>query len=94
MLSDIDRCIDVMSQLKALKINLSIDDFGTGYSSLNYLKRLPIDILKIERTFVDECTISLEDGQRVSTIINLAKNLDIKTVAEYVEKLEQFNYLQ
>ena len=93
LVSDIERCIAVMSELKALNINLSIDDFGTGYSSLNYLKRLPIDILKIDRSFVDECTTSVEDGQIVSTIINLAQNLDIKTVAEGVESPEQFDYL-
>ena len=93
LLSDIDRCIKVMTELKALNINLSIDDFGTGYSSLNYLKRLPIDVLKIDRSFVDECTTSVEDGQIVSTIINLANNLDLRIVAEGVETQQQFDYL-
>lgn len=93
LMTDIEQCIAVMSELKALNIQLSIDDFGTGYSSLNYLKRLPIDVLKIDRSFVDECASSIEDGQIVTTIINLAKNLDLKTVAEGVETLDQVNFL-
>jgi Amt family ammonium transporter len=93
LLTDIERCIAVMTELKSLNISLSIDDFGTGYSSLNYLKRLPIDILKIDRSFVEECDTLKEDGQIVTTIISLAHNLELKTIAEGVETLEQFNYL-
>ncbi|KXI29102.1 ammonium transporter [Paraglaciecola hydrolytica] len=94
LLSDIEQCIAVMFEFKKLNITLSIDDFGTGYSSLNYLKRLPIDILKIDRSFVDECTTSVEDGQIVTTIINLAQNLGLRTVAEGVEIEEQFEFLE
>jgi Amt family ammonium transporter len=93
LLTDIERGIAVMTELKALNISLSIDDFGTGYSSLNYLKRLPMDILKIDRSFVEECNTLKEDGQIVSTIISLAHNLELKTIAEGVETLGQFNYL-
>jgi Amt family ammonium transporter len=93
LLTDFERCIAVMTELKTLKINLSIDDFGTGYSSLNYLKRLPINILKIDRSFVEQCDTLKEDGQIVSTIISLAHNLELKTIAEGVETLGQFNYL-
>jgi Amt family ammonium transporter len=93
LLTDIERCIAVMTELKALNISLSIDDFGTGYSSLNYLKRLPIDILKIDRSFVEECDTLKEDGQIVSTIIDLAHNLELTTIAEGVETIEQFNFL-
>jgi Amt family ammonium transporter len=82
-----------MSELKDLGITISIDDFGTGYSSLNYLKRLPIDVLKIDRSFVDECSSVQEDGKICSTIINLADNLDLSTVAEGVENKEQLDFL-
>ncbi len=94
LLSDIDRCIEVMSELKALNVRISVDDFGTGYSSLNYLKKLPIDILKIDRSFVEECDVIEEDGQICATIINLAKNLELTTVAEGVETRSQFEFLE
>ncbi|WP_432453928.1 ammonium transporter [Agarivorans sp. QJM3NY_29] len=93
LLTDIERCIEVMSALKKLNIQISVDDFGTGYSSLNYLKRLPIDVLKIDRSFVDECASTVEDGQICSTIINLANNLDLSTVAEGVETESQLAFL-
>lgn len=93
LVTDIERCIAVMSELKDLGITISIDDFGTGYSSLNYLKRLPIDVLKIDRSFVDECSSVQEDGKICSTIINLADNLDLSTVAEGVENKEQLDFL-
>jgi Amt family ammonium transporter len=93
LLTDIERCIEVMSLIKALKIKISIDDFGTGYSSLNYLKRLPIDVLKIDRSFIDECASTVEDGQICATIISLASNLDLSTVAEGVETQEQLDFL-
>jgi Amt family ammonium transporter len=93
LLTDIERCIEVMSDLKSLGIQISVDDFGTGYSSLNYLKRLPIDVLKIDKSFVDECATSVEDGQICATIINLAKNLGLSTVAEGVETQVQLDFL-
>ncbi|ABM04366.1 ammonium transporter [Psychromonas ingrahamii 37] len=93
LLTDVDRCIEVMSDLKSLGIKISIDDFGTGYSSLSYLKRLPIDVLKIDKSFVDDCAISLEDGEICATIINLAINLELTTVAEGVETQEQLDFL-
>ncbi|MDN4501831.1 ammonium transporter [Alteromonadaceae bacterium BrNp21-10] len=94
LLTDIEHCIEAMSALKKLNITLSIDDFGTGYSSLNYLKRLPIDVLKIDRSFVDECANTVEDGQICTTIISLAQNLGLKAVAEGVETLAQLQFLQ
>ncbi|MFT6925869.1 MAG: Amt family ammonium transporter [Psychromonas sp.] len=93
LLTDIDRCIEVMSDLKSLGIKISIDDFGTGYSSLTYLKRLPIDVLKIDKSFVDECATSSEDGKICATIINLAINLELTTVAEGVETQAQLDFL-
>lgn len=93
LIQDIERCIEVMEELKRLEISISIDDFGTGYSSLNYLKRLPIDILKIDQSFVDECASKEEDGEICATIINLAKSLNLDTVAEGVETQEQLETL-
>lgn len=93
LLNDIERCIEAMAALKNMGITLSVDDFGTGYSSLNYLKRLPIDVLKIDRSFVDECANSVEDGEICATIINLAHNLGLKVVAEGVETQQQWQFL-
>jgi Amt family ammonium transporter len=93
LLTEIESCIEVLSCLKAMKIKISVDDFGTGYSSLSYLKRLPIDILKIDRSFVNECATTTEDGQICSTIINLANNLGLTTIAEGVETKEQKGFL-
>lgn len=93
LIQDIERCIKVMAELKSLDISISIDDFGTGYSSLNYLKRLPLDILKIDQSFVEECASKEEDGEICATIINLAKSLGLDTVAEGVETEAQLNTL-
>ncbi|MCP4596589.1 ammonium transporter [Neptuniibacter sp.] len=93
LIQDIERCIEVLEQLKRLKINISIDDFGTGYSSLNYLKRLPLDILKIDQSFVDECASKEEDGEICATIISLAQSLNLDTVAEGVETEAQLETL-
>ncbi|MGO3408627.1 ammonium transporter [Marinomonas sp.] len=89
LLQDIDRCIEVMEALKAMNITISVDDFGTGYSSLSYLKRLPLDVLKIDQSFVEECGKHTEDTTICETIIHLARNLKLVTVAEGVETAEQ-----
>ena len=93
LIQDIERCIEVMEELKRLEISISIDDFGTGYSSLNYLKRLPLDILKIDQSFVEECASKEEDGEICATIINLARSLNLNTVAEGVETRDQLETL-
>ena len=93
LIEDIESCINVLEKLKALDISISIDDFGTGYSSLNYLKRLPLDILKIDQSFVEECHRKDEDTEICATIINLAKNLNLNTIAEGVETEGQLNTL-
>lgn len=93
LIQDIDTCIATLSSLKQLGVTISVDDFGTGYSSLSYLKRLPLDVLKIDRAFVDECDTKIEDAEICATIINLAKSLNLETVAEGVEKREQLDTL-
>lgn len=85
--------IKMLQTLKEIGIKISIDDFGTGYSSLAYLKRLPIDVLKIDKSFVQEVAINPDDAALVMTIITLAHNLRLKVVAEGVETEEQLKFL-
>src|SRR5215213_8892419 len=85
---------DMLSQLKSMGISISIDDFGTGFSSLASLKRLPIDALKIDQSFVREATSDPDDAALVMAIITLAHNLRLKVIAEGVETDEQLQLLQ
>lgn len=85
MMRDAEHCLEVMHQLKALGFTLALDDFGTGYSSLGYLKRFPIDTLKIDRAFIKDMDSSEQDRNITSTIIRLASYLKIAVVAEGVE---------
>ena len=84
----------MLSRLKRIGVKLSIDDFGTGYSSLAYLKRFPLDALKIDRTFVRDLTASSDDAEIALAIISLAHNLKLKVVAEGVETEAQMNFLR
>jgi Amt family ammonium transporter len=93
-LTDMARCCDVLRDLRTMKIKIAVDDFGTGYSSLNYLKTLPIDVLKVDRAFVDECATVKEDGKICETVINLADSLGLATVAEGVETEAQYEFLK
>lgn len=86
--------INKLHVLKSLGIQLSIDDFGTGYSNLSYLHNMPIDTLKIDKSFIDTISLNKRKAPIVDTIISLAKNLSLKVVAEGVETLEQANYLK
>lgn len=83
-----------LHQLKAMNIKLSIDDFGTGYSSLNYLKRFPIDVIKIDRSFTSDITTNKVDADIVKTIIALAHIMGVKVVAEGVETERQKEFLK
>jgi Amt family ammonium transporter len=93
LIHDIEKCIRVLSNIKKLGVTISIDDFGTGYSSLNYLKRLPIDTLKIDRSFVQECSDIDEDREICSAIVNLASVMGLSVVAEGVETESQASTL-
>ena len=90
---DMKKVINIMNSLKELGISFSIDDFGTGYSSLSYLKVLPIDEVKIDKSFIASLTESNSDKKMISTIISIAKNFDLNIVAEGVESFEQLIFL-
>ena len=94
IMQDAEFASEMLNRLKSMGINLSIDDFGTGFSSLASLKRLPIDALKIDRSFVKEATTDPDDAQLVMAIITLAHNLRLKVTAEGVETEEQLRFLQ
>ena len=83
-----------LEELKRLGVTIAIDDFGTGYSSLNYLKRFPVDLLKIDQSFVREVSTDLDDAALVSAIVSMAHNLGIRTIAEGVETDEQLRILR
>lgn len=94
MFADIDFVVSLLTKIKDLGVRISIDDFGSGYSSFNYLKRLPIDIIKIDRLFIDDIEKGKENREIVKAIIALANTLEIKTIAEGIEKEEQVNILK
>ncbi len=94
LLDNSSHAIEIMSRLNAIGVILSIDDFGTGYSSLNYLKMLPIDYLKIDRSFINELDTSIKDAAIVNTITTLANELQISVVAEGVETEQQWKLLR
>ncbi|MCR4690152.1 MAG: EAL domain-containing protein [Lachnospiraceae bacterium] len=94
LIDDLDSVLDYMHRLREHGIKISLDDFGTGYSSLSYLKNLPIDTLKIDKSFID--TVIDDSSTRIITesIISMVKKLGFETVAEGVENNQQFEYLQ
>ena len=94
IMQDVPYTTGLLNSLKKMGIKLSVDDFGTGYSSLAYLKVFPIDSLKIDQSFVRDIHTDPDDAAIVLAIINMAKSLKQKVIAEGVETLDQFNFLR
>lgn len=92
-LTNMDETLTILNELKEIGIVISVDDFGTGYSSLSYLKQYPIDIIKIDRSFIQDIEIDVKNEAIAKTIINLAHNLGMEVIAEGVEKDLQANIL-
>ena len=93
LMNNTEQAIETLQKLRNLGIKISIDDFGCGYSSLSYLKILPIDVLKIDQAFVRDIAASPNDAAIVKTIITLANNLHLQTIAEGIETEEQSTIL-
>ena len=94
VMENAETAILMLKQIKETGVQISIDDFGTGYSSLSYLHRFPIDLLKIDRSFVSAMEENTENGEIVRTVIALAKALNLKVVAEGIESIHQFHQLK
>jgi EAL domain-containing protein (putative c-di-GMP-specific phosphodiesterase class I) len=93
IMQDIDYSIRIIKAIKDLGLTISIDDFGTGYSSLNYLRKFPIDMLKIDRSFIIDISINPQDASIVSSIITMGHNLNMKVIAEGIETVDQYKLL-
>jgi EAL domain-containing protein (putative c-di-GMP-specific phosphodiesterase class I) len=93
LMRDLDRASRVLQQLRQLGVKLSIDDFGTGYSSLTYLKRFAVDVLKIDRSFIQDLTTDASDASLTTAIIAMGKSLNLQLIAEGVETWEQVDFL-
>jgi diguanylate cyclase (GGDEF)-like protein/PAS domain S-box-containing protein len=94
LMDDAESTASVLQELKSMGVRLAVDDFGTGYSSLSYLRQFPIDVLKIDQSFVHQMTASPDDSTIVGAIINMGKSLKHLVVAEGIETQEQRAYLQ
>jgi diguanylate cyclase (GGDEF)-like protein len=94
VMSDPEKSIAILEQLSAMGVLVSVDDFGTGYSSMSYLRRFPIDKLKIDRVFIEEIVSRPEDASIVRAIVSLAHSLRLKVVAEGVETPAQLDFLK
>ncbi|MEH6624834.1 MAG: EAL domain-containing protein [Motiliproteus sp.] len=93
LMRNADRATELLDELKQLGVGLALDDFGTGYSSLAYLKKFPLDKLKIDRAFISGLPDDLDDGAITSSIIDIARNLGLQTVAEGIETAAQRDHL-
>ncbi|WP_341305015.1 PAS domain S-box protein [Pseudomonas sp. TMP25] len=94
VIQNIDDTIAKMNRLKRLGVTFAMDDFGTGYSSLTYLKRLPVDVLKIDQSFVRDATLDANDAEIIRAIVAMARSLGLGIIAEGVEQIDQLDFLQ
>ncbi len=94
LIQDTDEPLEILNQLRNIGIRLSLDDFGTGYSSLSYLQRFPLQILKIDRSFVKDMTVNKNSEALVEAIISMAGSLELDIVAEGVEEQGQLDFLE
>ena len=94
LLEDSRLILETLSELKQLGVLLSVDDFGTGYSSLSYLRRFPVDILKIDQSFIKDLSLGSGDDTLIKAIISMGQSLNLKVIAEGVESEEQLSFLQ
>jgi EAL domain-containing protein (putative c-di-GMP-specific phosphodiesterase class I) len=94
IMEDAESTASALQELKMMGVQLAVDDFGTGYSSLSYLQRFPIDVLKIDQSFVHQITADPDDSSLMSAIIHMGKSLKHLVVAEGIETQEQRAYLQ
>jgi len=83
-----------LQSLRGIGVRISVDDFGTGYSSLSYIRKLPLDSIKIDQSFTRQISTPPRDKVLVSTIINMARNLDLRVIAEGVETSEEIEFLK
>lgn len=94
LMREVSEAMHILAGLKRLGLSIAVDDFGTGYSSLNYLKQFPIDVLKIDRTFVDGLPSGEQDAQIARAIIAMAHSLNLAVIAEGVETQDQLEFLR
>ena len=94
LMEDIEQAITNLNKIKSLNVNVSLDDFGKGYSSLSYLKDLPIDTLKVDRSFVNSILSNSHDATIMKAVINIAHNANFKIIAEGVENSKQLSWLK
>lgn len=94
LMRDVSRARDILQAIRNMGISIAIDDFGTGYSSLAYLRRFPVDVLKVDQSFVRDLTANPDDQAIVRTILAMAESLGLKTVAEGIETADDAGYLR
>jgi len=94
LLDDVERASRLLADIRALGVKIAIDDFGTGYSSMTYLQKLPVDIVKIDRSFIMSATTNEFDSTIIDTIVTIGRALDLEIVAEGIETVEQLDYVR